>query len=1134
MGERTINFRPGCVGVTPPTLNRAQGGRPNRISTRRFEPLITWLPKSLYMQFQRAANIFFAFVSVLVCFDWSPTMWFSTVVPFVGVLLWTALKDLWEDIRKKRDDDAENNRVCFRYNVAGARFDEVRWCEVITGDIILVLADQAFPADLLLLRAAGGQAFISTVNLDGETNLKERRAVELASAFLQNAGLDEDPRDEEKCKRLALKITALTLEQGLTMSLPEPCAAPTDCGGSMDLGTMSEAVRQTLTDLQVTRPCAMNYEHYVPRGCVLRNTPWIVSMAAYTGNETKTRMNMSSPEPKVSNMQRYLNRAVQILVVTLAAICLYCACMGEAADTQLVSPLNAPNRVPAYAREAGIGRFVIRFFVYWIIMYQLVPISLYVCFEMIKLILGFQITFDKQMVDPRTNVGANARTADLVEEIGQVDFIFSDKTGTLTENEMVYARSCIGGYDLGDFRKDASEAIPAGVAEVQRILAASDDRRRAEVRWFFCCLAVCHSGQVEVDEQNTPKFSGSSPDEVAFLDVAHAVGISFLARRRQPGSSAWELHIRGPPGEDNSIFTVLVEIPFDSDRKRMAVLCEYRGEFFCICKGADNVMSALTEEPFEKPINDKLEEYSREGLRTLAITSRIVERSFLEQWQPRWVAAQNAPAADRAKRMTEVAGEMEQDLTLAGITAIEDKLQEGVPEAIVTIKAAGIRFWVLTGDKTETAVEIVRACKLFTGDMAVAYLVQATSTSHALELMAAAGKTLENVEQGGLVIDGTFVKHILESEEAKAFMYKLAIKTVACVCCRLTPQQKRKLVELVREQNPATISLAVGDGANDVSMIQGAHVGIGIRGKEGNQAVQASDVAISQFRFLVPLLLCHGRRAYRRVATFLCYYIYKHVALVVMDLIWSHQFSFRGDTAVPEMLSTAYAAAFTTHTVLVILGFDRDVPDEVAIRDPSLYSEGLLKLRFNLRVFGIWMAAAVWHGVLAWGIPSILLGSNNVCGDVPQWYDNESWVWSTHNAEGEVCEDQDFWFGSVVAFILIVLFVNLRLWLVAMNRLWWVTLACLGLSVFLCFLQVVMLSELRFLGDMLQPEMRGVASRLFTDGTALAVTFGTPFLLLIDAAMFSGYRALSPSPLDKARRASKDVKDDVAKEAWRS
>merc|ERR1719329_1333379 len=178
--------------------------------------------------------------------------------------------------------------------------------------------------------------------------------------------------------------------------------------------------------------------------------------------------------------------------------------------------------------------------------------------------------------------------------------------------------------------------------------------------------------------------------------------------------------------------------------------------------------------------------------------------------------------------------------------------------------------------------------------------------------MQAAKKTLVNNEQGGLVIDGTFVKHILESKDARVFMYGLAIKTVACVCCRLTPQQKRKLVELVREQDPKTISLAVGDGANDVSMIQGAHVGIGIRGKEGNQAVQASDVAISQFRFLVPLLLCHGRRAYRRVATFLCYYIYKHVALVVMDLIWSHQFNFKAEIGYPEWLSSAYSVAFTS------------------------------------------------------------------------------------------------------------------------------------------------------------------------------------------------------------------------------
>jgi len=155
------------------------------------------------------------------------------------------------------------------------------------------------------------------------------------------------------------------------------------------------------------------------------------------------------------------------------------------------------------------------------------------------------------------------------------------------------------------------------------------------------------------------------------------------------------------------------------------------------------------------------------------------------------------------------------------------------------------------------------------------------------------------------------VSFAAESGELQRQLYQLAMSTSSCVACRLSPSQKRRLVELVRQYNASGVTLAIGDGANDVSMIQGAHVGVGIRGKEGNAAVLASDVVISKFRFLVPLLFCHGRRAYRRMAAFLLYMLYKHIAIATGDMIWASQSSFRGDVGYPEWLNSAYAGAIT-------------------------------------------------------------------------------------------------------------------------------------------------------------------------------------------------------------------------------
>jgi phospholipid-translocating P-type ATPase (flippase) len=550
----------------------------------------------------------------------------------------------------------------------------------------------------------------------------------------------------------------------------------------------------------------------------------------------------------------------------------------------------------------------------------------------------------------------------------------------------------------------------------------------------------------------------------------------------------------------------------------MTVVCEYKGEFFCITKGADNVMSPITDDgAFSKVVQDRLTEYSLAGLRTLAITSKIVERSFLEQWHRKWMEAQHSPKEERAERMAAVAALMERDLQLSGITAIEDKLQKGVPAAITSIKAAGIRFWVLTGDKTETAVEIVRACNLFTSGMTIAYCTKASSAEHALELLQDAQKALSGTTEGGIVLDGTFVGFVLESEQARSKLYQLAISTTSCVCCRLSPQQKRRLVDLVRVCNPRSITLAIGDGANDAPMIQGAHVGVGVIGKEGNQAVQVSDIAISQFRFLVPLLLLHGRRAYRRVATFLCYYLYKHLVLVIMDVIWAHQFSFKGETAVHEMLSNAYSAMLTIHPVILTMGFDKDVPDEVALQNPQLYQEGLQRTRFNAFVFGCWVLSAIWHGSVAWLVPFAFFGTANVAGTEDPWTICEDpFTKSSSECWEEGFEDQKFWTQSCVAMTILVVMVNLRLWMFAMNRLSWITLLAV-LSSLLFYLIALLVLSVHPFSWMFAPQLYNQFTMVFSNADILLVILITPLTSLLDFVVYLTHHALYPTLLDTVR-----------------
>jgi len=738
-----------------------------------------------------------------------------------------------------------------------------------------------------------------------------------------------------------------------------------------------------------------------------------------------------------------------------------------------------------------------------------------------KLLLGWQINRDPQMVDEKTKTGALARTADLVEEMGQVNFVFSDKTGTLTENEMVFARCCISGEDMGDYRaarngtssqslKSAAAGVtPPGVEKARSILADPLNRLHRDLWWFYLCMAACHTVQVEAaPNSNEMVFAGSSPDEVAFLEAAAEVGVHFRSRKRIPGKSGWALVIDGPPAIGKITFEVCAEIAFNSDRKRMTVIGKLQDEVIAIVKGADNVMQPLCCERYSQADNAALTSYSKMGLRTLVFAKKTLNPSFFAQWHNRFSQAELSDEA-----VATLATEVEHSLTLVGVSAIEDKLQEGVAEAIQVIKEAGIRFWVLTGDKTETAIEIVRSCNLFTDEMTLARLTECTSQEDAIELLERAKKALSDIENGGLVIDGTFVTHVLLTDAGPKLLYELAMRSKACVCCRLSPQQKRRLVELVKVQNIRGITLAIGDGANDVSMLQGAHVGIGIRGKEGNQAVQASDVAISQFRFLVPLLLCHGRRAYRRVAVFLCYVLYKHIVLAMGDVIWAHQCSrrFSGQIAYPEWMSSAFPAVISGLPVIIALGFDQDLPDDVVEQYPQVYLEGIERMHFNSRVFVTWMLTAVWHGAVVWLVPSLWVGSDS---------------WTSHT---EPYEPTDFWRSSCISFIMVVVFIDVRLWLYTYSPFAWQTVAILAFSF---TATIVCLLGLAFTppGNAMQPQIEnGVVGEIFTEWKYWQVMLVTPLFLVFDVLFIFGMQSLRPSPLADARRRFRTEERTAAK-----
>jgi phospholipid-translocating ATPase len=339
--------------------------------------------------------------------------------------------------------------------------------------------------------------------------------------------------------------------------------------------------------------------------------------------------------------------------------------------------------------------------------------------------------------------------------------------------------------------------------------------------------------------------------------------------------------------------TLLHVLEFNSTRKRMSVIMRgENGRIILICKGADSVIYerldtdnvTMEQQQMRDNTLKDLARFANEGLRTLCIACRVLDENIYQEWAARYKEASNS-IHNRDEQMENVCEEIEDNLTLIGGTAIEDKLQEGVPDTIALLAKAGIKIWVLTGDKIETAINIGFACNLLTKDMLL-LSVNARDEQETLEQLQNSQNQVNQVsgiQKCALVIDGESLKYALEAP-AKDELLRLGTQCVAVVCCRVSPMQKAKVVNLVKK-GLKVMTLSIGDGANDVSMIQEANVGVGISGEEGRQAVMASDYAIAQFRYLGKLILVHGRWSYLRTSEMILTFFYKNIMWTLV-LFW--------------------------------------------------------------------------------------------------------------------------------------------------------------------------------------------------------------------------------------------------------
>ncbi|CAA7261647.1 unnamed protein product [Cyclocybe aegerita] len=950
----------------------------NFVSTSKYN-LVTFLPKFLFEQFSKYANLFFLFTACIQQIPGvSPTNKYTTIAPLAVVLMASAFKEVQEDLKRHQSDGELNSRKA-KVLSPQSTFADRKWKDIRVGDVVRLESNDFIPADMLLLSSSEpeGLCYIETSNLDGETNLKIKQASTHTST-----------------------LTNPSLVNSLHGSLrsEHPNNSLYTYEGTLDL----------IMDGGVPRQVPLGPDQVLLRGAQLRNTPWVYGLTVFTGHETKLMRNATAAPIKRTAVERQVNVQIVFLFILLLALSLG-STIGSSIRSWFFS--SAQWYLMETTSLSGRAKGFIEDILTFIILYNnLIPISLIVTMEVVKFQQAQLINSDLDMYYAKTDTPALCRTSSLVEELGQIEYVFSDKTGTLTCNEMEFRCCSVAGIAYAEVvdesKREGEDGRPGWrtFAELQSVLngvsnpfldqpssstaSSGKEREREVLQEFLTLLAVCHTVIPELKDEKMV-YQASSPDEAALVAGAELLGFQF--RTRKPKSVF--VTIRGQSQE----FEILNVCEFNSTRKRMSTVVRGPdGKIKLYTKGADTViLERLSKnQPYTEATLSHLEDYATEGLRTLCIAFREIPEQEYQQWSVIYNQAA-ATINGRGDALDQAAELIEKDLFLLGATAIEDKLQDGVPDTIHTLQMAGIKVWVLTGDRQETAINIGMSCRLISESMNLVIVNEenARDTEEFLTKRLSAIKSQRStgeLEDLALIIDGKSLGFALQKEMSKVFL-ELAIMCKAVICCRVSPLQKALVVKLVKK-NQKAILLAIGDGANDVSMIQAAHVGVGISGVEGLQAARSADVAISQFRYLKKLLLVHGSWSYRRLSKLILYSFYKNIVLYMTQFWYSFFNNFSGQIAYESWTLSLYNVVFTVLPPLVIGIFDQFVSARFLDRYPQLYVLGQKNEFFTKTSFWLWVINALYHSLILYGFSIILFWGDLKLSD---GLDSGHWFWGT-------------------------------------------------------------------------------------------------------------------------------------------
>jgi phospholipid-transporting ATPase len=1020
----------------------------NSIDTTKYNIFI-FLPKALLFQFFRLANVYFLFIAIIQSINIiSPLSKSTAWAPLSFVLCVSLIREALEDWARYKYDKILNSEPV-------KVFRNGHWIDAIAGglhigELVLVTEDSTLPADMILLDSnlEEGAAFIETGTLDGEKTLKLKISKQTTAGFFN--------KNEHYIKEFQVSGDC-------QCDWPNPELYRLDGSMTIYLKDSENNTREAKTHIEA--------KQLLLKGAKLKNTKWIIGFVVYTGHYNKLILNSKKPRMKYSRIEKLMSK---LLIVILILQFSFCVILAGLYNVYYKNELELNPYMPKYVYNSIVDP-VLNYFTYTLLLNTMIPISLIISLELAKILQGYFISVDVEGYSFVRGKLIKAASVSLNEELGQVNFIFSDKTGTLTCNRMEYKYGVIGDvcYEyirnkskIDEGRRLREDKDIVGIFENQfnpnknstkteskypdfNIKSEADpsvilklETESVLINEYWKALSICHQCDIEEKENGTFDYTGLSPDDIELVKTAKAQGYDL---QKSNSNSIRKVLIGGIPKE----FQILNILEFDSSRKRMSIIIRDDNLIKLYIKGADTAVEWINFEENKSRISrhsrkeflsiskEYVDFFSTKGYRTLLVGMKILSEEEYSIWSNKLHEA-NLNLENKAKEIESVYAEIEKDIYIIGSTIVEDKLQDGVPETIKDLRLGGIKIWMLTGDKMDTAYNIGLSCNLISKDLKIFKLhgekgdkleklikefdsfkklnpdykynndnlIQNEILESEYNVQLAKTKTNAKLPSYSILVDAVALTNILSDDEYIKKFLDIGYDAVSVICCRVSPLQKSDVVRIMKEYDSQATTLAIGDGGNDVSMIMEAHIGIGLYGEEGMRAVQSGDYALGEFKFLRRLLFFHGRSNNIRVSKMILYFFYKNFVFTIVHFYYAFYNNCSGQTIIDDWFITFYNMIFTAFPlgVLAVSDFDLKPDDGQIVYNlmPFLYKENRDKPIFSKSSFIYSLMRGIFHGLINFFFLVFTIG-----------------VSSTDNSGNFA----DLWFFSVVCFTNII-FVN--------------------------------------------------------------------------------------------------------------